>query len=67
MECCRCGVRIAPYCADCSVMTVAEAMTRLRCSRDTIQRWIKAGKLTPLRKVHRRVLIRRAEIEALLR
>jgi excisionase family DNA binding protein len=48
-------------------MTVAEAMVRLRCSRDTIQRWITAGKLTPLRKVHRRVLIRRAEIEALLR
>ncbi|MGC1296451.1 MAG: winged helix-turn-helix domain-containing protein [Alloacidobacterium sp.] len=28
--------------------------------------WIKAGKLTPIRMVHSRVLIRRAEIEALL-
>jgi excisionase family DNA binding protein len=66
MDCHRCGVRFVPYCADCSLMTVRQVMERLHCSRDTVSRWLNSGKLTPLRIAHRRVFVRRAEVERLL-
>jgi excisionase family DNA binding protein len=67
MDCCRCGMKITPYCADCAVMTVAEVMVKLHRSRQTVDKLIHQGKLNPILKVHRRVLIKRAEVEALLR
>ena len=67
MKCECCGTETRVYCADCAVVTVREVVERLHVARRTVERWMREGKLHPIRKVHRRVLIRRAEVEALLR
>lgn len=47
------------------LLTVAETAGRLRVSRRTVERLIKAGRLRPVR-IGRRVLITTQELEAFL-
>lgn len=61
-----CGVETVPYCSDCAIMTVRDAGRRLHCSVDTIRRMIRDGRLNPISRVYRRVLIRREDVEAML-
>jgi excisionase family DNA binding protein len=67
MKCRACGSEEVEYCADCALVTIREVAERLHVARDTVERWMREGKLHPIRKVYRRVLIRRVEVEALLR
>jgi excisionase family DNA binding protein len=67
---CRvCGTphqRPQPYCNDCEFMTIPEACKRLHIARPTYYRWVKRGKLRPRNVGEKRVLILRAEVDALL-
>ena len=56
----------ADYCPDCEFMTQPEAWKRLRVSRSTYLRMVEAGKLHPRRIGIRKLLVLRAEVDALL-
>lgn len=47
-------------------MTSAEVADYLCCSKDTVRRWAREGKLTRIRISQRKVLYRRDEVEALV-
>lgn len=75
MECQNCGVNVAEvvsrrtggYCDGCDLMTIPEAARRLHVSRFTVYRLMRQGKISKVHPCLGRTLIRRAEIEALLR
>ena len=75
MYCCSCNklaensaqfLRAGGYCPDCEFMTQPEAWKRLRVSRSTYLRMVEAGKLHPRRIGIRKLLVLRAEVDALL-
>lgn len=69
MGCRGCGVgtlRSGRYCELCEYMTQAEAAARLHVSRPTYYRMVRANKLHPRRISPGKVLVLRAEVDALL-
>ena len=70
MKACRnCGdstKRMQPYCAACEFMTRQEAAVALHVSLPTFDRMVIAGKLHPRRINVRKMLIKRAEVDAIL-
>jgi len=75
MECQKCGIQVAEvvrhrtggYCEDCDLMTIREAAKRLHISESTFYLAMQAGRIKSVHPSPGRTLIRRAEIEALLR
>jgi excisionase family DNA binding protein len=73
VECWHCGAivneglarRRDGLCEDCEYTDISQAAQRLHVSRSTIDRLLHEGRLTRVKPLSR-VLIRRAEIEALL-
>ena len=67
--CKHCGATIqreSAYCPNCEHMTQQEAADRLRVSKPTYYRLLRAGKLHPRRISPGKVLVLRAEVDALL-
>ena len=67
--CRNCGaptLRVPPYCPDCEFMSQPEAWKRLHISRSTYLKWVKAGKINPRRIGLRKLLVLRAEVDAIL-
>jgi excisionase family DNA binding protein len=66
--CRNCGKRTQrSYCPDCEFMTQEQAWTRLQVSRSTYFRMVLAGTIKPRRIGLRKLLVLRAEVDAILR
>ena len=68
-KCLNCGKsteRIQPYCSECEYMTQKDAYKRLKCSRSTYLRIVASGKLHPRRIGVSKLLVLRAEVDAIL-
>lgn len=69
-NCLECGTplaRTSAYCPACEWMTQPEAAQKLRVSRPTYYRLVRAGQLHPRRVGKGKVLVERAEVERILR
>ena len=69
IRCKGCGVgtlRSGGYCEVCEYMTQAEAAARLHVSKATYYRMVRAKKLHPRRISPGKVLVLRAEVDAIL-
>lgn len=67
--CRNCGaptLTFGAYCRDCEFMTPADAAKRLQVSRATYHRMVRAGKLHQRCVGLRKMLVNRAEIDAIL-
>lgn len=74
MNCSQCGVPAlygphklnGGYCKACAYLTIPETYAALRLSRSTYYRLVKAGKINPRQISPGRVLVPRADVDAIL-
>lgn len=59
--------RSGGLCGGCEYMTIYEVGTRLHVTRQTVMRLLSDGRLTRVKPLPGRVLIRRSQVEKLLR